>query len=226
MQQVIIAIHLMVVTALVILILYQKSEGGALGMGGSGVFTGRGQANALTRATGILATIFFLTSIALTVLPAWQRRAEGGDDWTKAIDQGDIKFREIKPGEKAPEPGKESVFDQLQRAQQKRTQGAGASAPAEEKPGLRPSQEPPKAEIPKDAPKDAPKPAIPAAEAPKVDAAKPADAPKAEPAMEAPKAEAPAAQPPQPEAPKAETPAEKPAEAKPAAPTQWKSPTQ
>lgn len=222
MQQVIIAIHLMVVTALVILILYQKSEGGALGMGGSGVFTGRGQANALTRATGILATIFFLTSIALTVLPAWQRRAEGGDDWTKAIDQGDIKFREIKPGEKAPEPGKESVFDQLQRAQQKRTQGAGASAPAEEKPGLRPSQEPPKSEIPK----DAPKPAIPAAEAPKVDAAKPADAPKAEPAMEAPKAEAPAAQPPQPEAPKAETPAEKPAEAKPAAPTQWKSPTQ
>ena len=34
MQQVIIAIHLMVVTALVILVLYQKSEGGALGMGG------------------------------------------------------------------------------------------------------------------------------------------------------------------------------------------------
>ncbi|NBS34853.1 MAG: preprotein translocase subunit SecG, partial [Methylocystaceae bacterium] len=77
MQQVIIAIHLMVVSALVILILYQKSEGGALGMGQSGVFTGRGQANALTRATGILATIFFLTSIALTVLPAWQRRSEG-----------------------------------------------------------------------------------------------------------------------------------------------------
>ncbi|MFM8646473.1 MAG: preprotein translocase subunit SecG, partial [Methylocystis sp.] len=117
MQQVIIAIHLMVVSALVILILYQKSEGGALGMGQSGVFTGRGQANALTRATGILATIFFLTSIALTVLPAWQRRSEGGDDWTKALDQGAIKLKEVKPetkqGDKPaiPEANKDSIFD-------------------------------------------------------------------------------------------------------------------
>ena len=186
MQQVIIAIHLMVVTALVILVLYQKSEGGALGMGGSGVFTGRGQANALTRATGILATIFFLTSILLTVLPAWERRAAGGDDWTKAIDQGDVKLKEVKPGEKAPEPGKDSLFDQLQRAQQKRQQGG---APATEAPAA------PKAEAPK-------------AEAPKADAPK-ADAPKSEPVMEAPKVEqpkAPAAEAPKTEAPKTEAP--------------------
>ena len=140
MQQVIIAIHLMVVSALVILILYQKSEGGALGMGQSGVFTGRGQANALTRATGILATIFFLTSIALTVLPAWQRRSEGGDDWTKALDQGAIKLKEVKPetkqGDKPaiPDANKDSIFDQLQRAQQLRVQSAPAAAPTAEPP--------------------------------------------------------------------------------------------
>ncbi|MBM3574366.1 MAG: preprotein translocase subunit SecG [Alphaproteobacteria bacterium] len=140
MQQVIIAIHLMVVSALVILILYQKSEGGALGMGQSGVFTGRGQANALTRATGILATIFFLTSIALTVLPAWQRRSEGGDDWTKALDQGAIKLKEVKPDTKQgdkpaiPEANKDSIFDQLQRAQQQRVQSAPAAAPTAEPP--------------------------------------------------------------------------------------------
>lgn len=217
MQQVIIAIHLMVVTALVILVLYQKSEGGALGMGGSGVFTGRGQANALTRATGILATIFFITSIALTVIPAWERRAAGGDDWTKAIDQGDIKFKELKPGEKAPEAGKDSVFDQLQRAQQKRQQGATGAA--EEKPELRPSQEPPKAEAPKT---EAPK-----AEAPKAEAVKPAEAPKMDaPKTEAPAAEAPKVEPPKAEAPKVEAPkAETPAPV-PAAPSQWKSPTQ
>ena len=139
MQQVIIAIHLMVVTALVILVLYQKSEGGALGMGGgSGVFTGRGQANALTRATGILATIFFITSIALTVLPAWERRSEGGDDWTKSLEQGTIQLKELPKTEgkdvkgapeQTPEPGKDSIFDQLQRAQQKRQQGAPVEAP-------------------------------------------------------------------------------------------------
>lgn len=215
MQQVIIAIHLMVVTALVILVLYQKSEGGALGMGGSGVFTGRGQANALTRATGILATIFFLTSIALTVLPAWERRAAGGDDWTKAIDQGDIKLKEVKPGEKAPEAGKDSVFEQLQRAQQKRQQSTPV-APVEETPALRPSQEPPKAEAPKSEPvTEAPKAEAPKSEAPA------AEAPKAPVAAEPPKAETPKPETAAPEAPKAEAPAEKPA-----APTQWKSPTQ
>jgi protein translocase SecG subunit len=244
MQQVIIAIHLMVVTALVILVLYQKSEGGALGMGGSGVFTGRGQANALTRATGILATIFFLTSIALTVLPAWERRAAGGDDWTKAIDQGDIKFKEMKPGEKAPESGKDSLFDQLQRAQQKRQQG-GAPAPAEAPKAEAPKAEAPKADAPKaeapksepvmEAPKvEAPKAEAPKAEAPKVEAPK-AEAPAAEapkpqtqwtsPAGEAPKAEAPKTEAPKAEAPKAEAPSAPAAEApKAGAPTQWKSP--
>lgn len=198
MQQVIIAIHLMVVTALVILVLYQKSEGGALGMGGgSGVFTGRGQANALTRATGILATIFFLTSIALTVLPAWERRAAGGDDWTKAIDQGDVKLAPLKPGEKAPEPKSDSLFDQLQRAQQKRQQGGDAAAPA-------------------------PAPVAPKVEAPKVDAPK-----AATPVFEAPKAEttAPAAEAPKVEAPKVETPAAPAAPAPADKPIQWKSPT-
>ena len=201
MTQVILAIHLMVVIALIIVILYQKSEGGALGMGGGqgGVFTGRGQANALTRATGILATAFFLTSIALTVIPAWQRRVEGGGDWTKALNQGDAKVKEIKPGEKAPvapESGKDSIFDQLQRAQQQRQQqDAPASAPA-------------------------PTPAAPAAVAPKVEAPK-VEAPKAG----APKATAPATVAPKVEAPKAAAPAATaPAPAEPP-PVKWTTPS-
>ena len=152
MQQVIISVHLMVVSALVIVILYQKSEGGALGMGQSGVFTGRGQANALTRATGILATIFFLTSIALTVLPAWQRRADGGQDWTKALDPGGVKLKEVNPDAKASDKsdaGKDTIFDQLQRAQQQRQQGAPettapAAAPESPKPGASAKPEAPR----------------------------------------------------------------------------------
>jgi len=69
MQTVLIVIHLMVVIALVAVVLLQRSEGGALGVGGgSGFMTGRGQANVLTRATAILATLFFATSLALTIL--------------------------------------------------------------------------------------------------------------------------------------------------------------
>ncbi|MGO9756765.1 MAG: preprotein translocase subunit SecG, partial [Roseiarcus sp.] len=52
MQTVLIVIHLLVVIALVGVVLLQRSEGGALGIGGGGGFmTGRGQANALSRAT-------------------------------------------------------------------------------------------------------------------------------------------------------------------------------
>ncbi len=74
MQTVLIVFHLMVVIALVGTVLLQRSEGGALGVGGGGGFmTGRGQANALTRATAILAALFFATSLALTLLANYNR---------------------------------------------------------------------------------------------------------------------------------------------------------
>lgn len=75
METVLIVIHLMVVLALVGLVLMQRSEGGGLGIGGgSGFMTARGAANALTRATGILAAAFFATSLALTVLARYSEQ--------------------------------------------------------------------------------------------------------------------------------------------------------
>jgi preprotein translocase subunit SecG len=64
-------VHVLIAIALVGVILLQKSEGGALGMGGggmSGFMTGRSTANLLTRATAILAAGFMTTSILLVVL--------------------------------------------------------------------------------------------------------------------------------------------------------------
>lgn len=74
MQSILIVIHLLVVVAMVGVVLLQRSEGGALGIGGggggggAGFMTGRGAANALTRATAFLAVAFFATSIMLTIL--------------------------------------------------------------------------------------------------------------------------------------------------------------
>jgi len=73
MSVVILVIHLMIAIALVGSVLLQRSEGGALGIGGSGgggggFMSGRGAANALTRTTTILAFAFFVTSISLTLL--------------------------------------------------------------------------------------------------------------------------------------------------------------
>lgn len=65
----------MVVIALVGVVLLQRSEGGGLGIGGgSGFMTARGAANALTRATGILAIAFFVTSLGLSLLARYGER--------------------------------------------------------------------------------------------------------------------------------------------------------
>ena len=74
MQTVLIVVHLLIVIALVGVVLLQRSEGGALGIGGGGGFmTGRGQANALSRATAILAALFFATSLIMSILAGWSR---------------------------------------------------------------------------------------------------------------------------------------------------------
>jgi len=77
MHYVIILIHLMIVVAMVGLVLIQKSEGGGLGMGGgggSGFMSSRGTANVLTRATAILAALFFATSLFLSILASFDRK--------------------------------------------------------------------------------------------------------------------------------------------------------
>ena len=75
MQTVIIVIHLMIVLAMIGLVLLQRSEGGGLGMGGAaGFMSNRGTANMLTRATAILAGLFFVTSLVLSLLAGFERK--------------------------------------------------------------------------------------------------------------------------------------------------------
>jgi preprotein translocase subunit SecG len=79
MQTVLIIVHLVIVVSLCGMVLIQKSEGGGLGLGGGGsggpggLFTGRGQANLLTRTTAILGAGFFLTSLVLSIIAAQSR---------------------------------------------------------------------------------------------------------------------------------------------------------
>jgi preprotein translocase subunit SecG len=66
----VLVVHTLIAIALVATILLQRSEGGALGIGGGpgGLMTARGAGNFLTRATAILAATFLGTSILLAVL--------------------------------------------------------------------------------------------------------------------------------------------------------------
>ncbi|WP_430398334.1 preprotein translocase subunit SecG [Ferrovibrio sp.] len=74
----ILVVHLLLAVALIGVILVQRSEGGALGIGGGGggsLFSTRGQANLLTRTTAILATCFIGTSIILAILAGGPSRS-------------------------------------------------------------------------------------------------------------------------------------------------------
>ena len=77
MTTVLLLIHVMVALALVGVVLLQRSEGGALGIGGSGggFMTGRSAGNALTKTTAVLAACFFVTSLSLSILASHQRPA-------------------------------------------------------------------------------------------------------------------------------------------------------
>ena len=71
METVLLLIHLFLALALVIVVLLQKSEGGALGIGGGtmgGLVSARGSGSLLTKATGVIAACFIGTSLVLAIL--------------------------------------------------------------------------------------------------------------------------------------------------------------
>ena len=70
MENFIIVINIILAVLLVLVILLQKSEGGALGIGVSqdSFITSRSAGNILTKTTAILAALFIFTSISLTVM--------------------------------------------------------------------------------------------------------------------------------------------------------------
>lgn len=70
LQTILLVAMILISVALAGVILLQRSEGGALGMGGgpSGFMTARGAGNLLTKSTWTLATLFFLCAIGLTIL--------------------------------------------------------------------------------------------------------------------------------------------------------------
>ena len=70
MENFILLINIIAAILLVIVILLQKSEGGALGLGASqdSFISSRSASNFLSKTTGIIATIFIITSILMTIL--------------------------------------------------------------------------------------------------------------------------------------------------------------
>ncbi|MBZ6076939.1 preprotein translocase subunit SecG [Microvirga puerhi] len=139
MQTVLIIVHLIIVLALIGVVLLQRSEGGGMGLGGgggggvSGFMTGRGQANALTRTTAILGGLFFLTSLALTIMAGYHGAPRSIIDGASPV---------APAGQQAPAGGQGgNVLEQLQRMQgDQPANPAPAPAPAPTAPQVPQSQ--------------------------------------------------------------------------------------
>ncbi len=115
MAHVIIVIHLMLVLSLIGVVLLQRSEGGGLGIGGGGgggggFMSNRGTANVLTRATAILAGLFFVTSLVLSILASANRKP------TTILQGGGPSAPISAPGSAPPLSGEGGLLRQLQGA--------------------------------------------------------------------------------------------------------------
>ena len=70
MENILLILNIILAAILVILVLFQKSEGGALGIGVSqdNFMFSRSAGNFLTKATALIATLFIICSLCLTIL--------------------------------------------------------------------------------------------------------------------------------------------------------------
>ena len=70
MENILLTIHIILAIVLVLIILLQRSEGGALGLGVSQdhFMSSRSVGTFLTKSTAIIAAFFIITSISLTIV--------------------------------------------------------------------------------------------------------------------------------------------------------------
>ena len=111
LQTILLVIQILVAVALTAVVLLQRSEGGALGMGGgpTGFMTARGAGDLLTRTTWILFTLFLVLCVALTLLAGRDRASSSVVDRVDidALDPGALSAppaTNTAPAESSPEP--------------------------------------------------------------------------------------------------------------------------
>ncbi len=94
MSNVLLISHLIVTVFLILIVLFQRSEGGGLGMGSDnqGFGTGTKSANPLSKLTWILTVLFFLIAILLTIISINNGSSksvfEGSNTGDKSNEQG------------------------------------------------------------------------------------------------------------------------------------------
>lgn len=121
METVLLVVQVLVCTALIGIILIQRSETDGFGLGsgsGANLFSGRSQANFLTRATAVLATIFIINSLVLSIM---------------ASRGGPASIVDTIQEQEAAEPTVPLVVDEVKKEEKKTDVKAPKKAPADAK---------------------------------------------------------------------------------------------
>jgi len=105
---VVISLHVLIALAIIGLVLLQHGKGADMGSGFGGgasgsLFGATGSANFLSRATAVLATLFFLTSLGLAYLATNKPKSGGGVlDAVKTHQSAPVKPTAEEPNKDAP----------------------------------------------------------------------------------------------------------------------------
>jgi preprotein translocase subunit SecG len=132
---VLLAINIVVCLGLIGVVLLQRSEGGALGMGGgsSSFMTARGAGDLLTRITWILFSIFLLISLTLTILTG---RLNSGGSVVDRLDMQKLDSKTLNAAPVAPAPADVAPSTAAPAPIQAPTPQLNAPAPAAAQPSL------------------------------------------------------------------------------------------
>ena len=108
---IVLVVHVLVALSVIGLVLLQHGKGADMGSGFGGgssgsLFGATGSANFLSRATAVLATIFFLTSLGLAYMASHRTKAEGG-----VMDAVKTQPAVPAPARAGEEPAKEPAAD-------------------------------------------------------------------------------------------------------------------
>jgi preprotein translocase subunit SecG len=112
MQTLLVVFELMIAVALIVVVLLQRSEGGAFGIGGGsglgGLFSPRGAADTLTRTTAILAFFFFVICVGLNLVALRGHNEKSLLDSSAPVPSAPL-LPAQKPNQGAPAPAVPSV---------------------------------------------------------------------------------------------------------------------
>ncbi|PPR27757.1 MAG: Protein-export membrane protein SecG [Alphaproteobacteria bacterium MarineAlpha10_Bin1] len=135
METILLVILVIVTVTMIGAVLLQRSEGGALGIGGGGgpgaMFSARGSANFLTRMTAVLAAVFMILAMVLAILN------KGSDEGSSVMDvatppvqEDQDRLRSFESEDYEPVPLEELIEDSVPAVSESTGQSGNSDGPA------------------------------------------------------------------------------------------------